>query len=53
MEQLNGLAHCRLESSLVYPGVRLTIGGASQNIESAINKCVAVFDAEEHNIKFV
>jgi len=38
---------------LVYPGVRLTIGGVSQNIEAAINKCVAVFDAEEHNIKFV
>lgn len=53
MDQLNKLHNCRLECGTVYPGVKLTIGSASRNIETVINNCVAIFDMEEQDIKFV
>lgn len=53
MDQLNKLHNCRLECGTVYPGVKLTIGSACRNIETVINHCVAIFDTEEQDIKFV
>jgi len=53
VNELNKLHNCRLECGTVYPGVKLTIGNASRNIETVINHCVAVFDTEEQDIKFV
>lgn len=53
MDELSQLTKCRLEGGTVYPGVRMNIGSASRNIETAIHNCVAVFDKEEMDIKFV
>ncbi len=53
VDQLNKLHNCRLECGTVYPGVKLTIGSASRNIETVINNCVAIFDMEEQDIKFI
>lgn len=53
VDQLNKLHNCRLECGTVYPGVKLTIGNASRNIETVINHCVAIFDMEEQDIKFI
>ncbi|BAL00042.1 hypothetical protein OBV_28430 [Oscillibacter valericigenes Sjm18-20] len=53
MNQLNKLNNCRLEGGTVYPGVKLTIGSAVRNIKTVINNCIAIFDTEEHDIKFV
>lgn len=53
MNQLSALNNCRLEGGTVYPGVKLTIGSAIRNIKTVINNCIAIFDTEEHDIKFV
>ena len=53
VDELNKLHNCRLECGTVYPGVKLTIGSANRNIETVINHCVAIFDEEEQDIKFV
>lgn len=53
MNQLTKLNNCRLEGGTVYPGVKLTIGSAIRNIKTVINNCIAIFDTEEHDIKFV
>lgn len=51
--QLTSLPTSRLECNELYPGVRLTIGSAGRVIESMIGGCVAVFDPETRDIKFM
>ena len=50
---MTSLPTSRLECNELYPGVRLTIGSAGRVIESMIGGCVAVFDPETRDIKFM
>lgn len=53
LTELSSLSNCRLESGTVYAGVKITIGSAVKTVEHDINHCVAVFDPEERDIKFL
>lgn len=49
---LSNLPQCRLESSTVYPGVRIVIGNAVKNVDTVMHNCIAVYNPEDGDILF-